>query len=105
MKTTKLDNDTQYGSAANGSQVGSGFDVEIKRAGSRFALLNVIELATKDEWLGMVSVEADEDLQSLAVQIGQAPGDWLHDMEFKTDDDESDGWEDCAARWDAIEVA
>lgn len=103
MKTlTKINSndDTQYGSAGNGLQVGSGFDVVVKRESTDTALVNVIQVATKREWLTEYSVEPEEDLQALAVRIGNAPmfgdGGWASQ--------DSDEWDHYAERWDAIEV-
>ena len=102
MTKPKLDisNDVEYGSAANGTQVGSGYDADIKRESDSVALVNVTEVASRKEWLGDLPVEADENLQALAVLIAQAPGDWLHEL-ARSDED---GWSAYAKRWDAIGV-
>lgn len=93
-------NDIEYGSAANGTHVGSGFDVAIKRESRSTALLNIISIADRQEWLGQIDVEPDQDLQRLAVEIGNCPGDWLAGLAER----DTPKWDAFAERWDAIEV-
>jgi hypothetical protein len=98
------DNDFEYGSAINGHEVGSGFDVHIKRESPSTALLSVIELMSKTEYLGPIDVQDDDNLQQLAVDIGCCPGDWISDLPSNDPDDETEGWDEYAERWNAIKV-
>ena len=91
-------NDNQYGFAANGRQVGSGYDVEIKRESRDVAIVCVTNLATKEEWMTLLDVEAHTDLQALACQIGQCPGAELGGMPS------ADDWDACVDRWNNIEL-
>ena len=81
MKNTRL--------AANGTDVGSGYDVEIRRTGRTSAIACVTNLATKDEWMQELEPEPEEDLQSLAVKIGNCPGlgsdGWIKDTDWDTE--------------------
>jgi hypothetical protein len=104
--TVQYENNTEYGTAANGTDVGSGFDVTVKRESKSIAMVNVISLSTKTEWLGPVDIDVDQDLQLLAVDIGNCPGPWLEEMACDDDDDDQnlDDWNAYADRWNAIEV-
>lgn len=102
-KTTIIQahDDTQYGSAANGHQVGSGFDVDVKRESGRTALVLVTGLATGDCWLTELEVEPQEDLQALAVHIGNCPN--FGDGDYVCPEDEEE-WEALHERWEAISL-
>lgn len=97
-KTIQRSNDTEYGSAANGRQIGSGYDVEIKRESKNTALICVTHLPTKEEWMTILDVEPEQDLQALACQIGQCPSAELDGFPF------IDDWDMCVDRWNAIKV-
>ena len=100
MNSVKSSDDTQYGSVGNGLQVGSGYDVTIKRESETTALVSVEKVGTDNEWLAEIEVEADTDLQAEAKRIGQCPSAECYGMVSP----ESDEWSDIAGRWDAIEV-
>lgn len=101
--TINSSSEIEYGRVGNGLQVGSGFDVTVRRESHHTALVNVIDLASKTEWLGAVDVEPTDNLQELAKEIGNCPGPWVHG--FACDDPESDDdWDDMAARWNLLEV-
>lgn len=93
--------DHDYGSAANGLQVGSGFDVEVRRTGAATALACVTRVASGGEWMMELDVTPKADLQALAVKIGNCPE--LGSEGWIADSDEE--WGELAARWDAIEFA
>jgi len=104
MKHTTIarNNDKEYGVAANGTHVGNGYDVIIKRVNNHTALLNVMGLASKVEWLGEIDVDENQNLQALAVEIGNCHGPWINSLTSNYSETES--WDMLAARWDAIEV-
>jgi hypothetical protein len=93
---------TEYGNAVNGINVGSGFDVIIKRESRFTAVLNVISLPSKTQWLGPIGVGADQDLQALAVEIGNCPGPWLNDL--PSDDPKTPWyvWNAVVERWNRL---
>ena len=99
----KLAANTETGRAANGTThhgitVGSGFDAIVKRESKNLALVNVMTPNREGDWLGVLDVEADEDLQELAIRIASHP-DFSSGELF---DDESAEWDDLAERWNAI---
>ena len=82
---------TNYGLAANGTDVGSGYDVEIRRTGRTSAIVCKTKLATKDEWmLELEDVEPEEDLQAIAISYGSCPSRgcdeyWIPDTDWDAD--------------------
>ncbi len=103
LKTISPEDKTQYGSVSNGLQVGSGWDVTVKRESKTLALVNVRSPNGNYDGLGVVEVETETDLQALATEIGNdphAPGY----CESAADGPEDDGWDEIAARWNAIGV-
>ena len=62
-----------HGDARNGSQVGSGWDVEFRRIGPNEALVNIMRPDESEDYLCYWPVEPDEDLQALAVKVGNCP--------------------------------
>ena len=72
---------TEYGSAANGTHVGSGYDVEIEIEDRELAHATITHLASKRTWSDIISIDPGEDLQKLAVEIGNNPGPWIEEME------------------------
>lgn len=103
MTTIERNNDIHYGAVFNGGAVGSGYDVTIKREDDSTAIVSVEKVGTKMEWLVEIDVDADQDLQSLAKQIGQCPSAELEGSDMIEPDDED--WSDLAERWDAITFA
>jgi|GEM_PF-5387572 len=91
--------DTQYGYAGNGTHVGSGFDVQIKRESRNFALVNITSPNGDEDLLAVLDVEPSQDLQLLAIEIGNNHG------EIDGFDSESEEWDELAERWDAIAVS
>lgn len=90
----------QYGSASNGRHVDSGYDVEIKRESTSFAIVNVMSPNGDIDELDVIDVDADTNLQMLAVEIGNCPSAALPDRI----DSDDEGWNALADRWNRIKV-
>lgn len=101
MKNTKIDrtNDIDYGSAANGTQIGSGYDVKIKRESANVAIILISKLSTKEEWMTTLDIEPDQDLRALACKIGQCPSAELGGLPTAED------WDVSVDRWNAIAIS
>jgi hypothetical protein len=62
--------------------------------------VNITSLRDGRDYLGVLDVDVDQDLQALAVSVANHPdfpSGWLFEPE-------ADEWEGLANRWDAIEV-
>jgi hypothetical protein len=97
-KSVQASDKTQYGCATNGMEVGNGFDCVIVRESARFAIVNIMTPSGSMDELGVLDVEPDTDLQELAVECANCPGD------VETFNGDSDEWDELAERWNAIEV-
>lgn len=93
-------NNIEYGTAANGLNVGSGWDCDVKRLSRDEALVNVMRPNGSEDYLVRIDVESDEDLQDLAISYAQCP--YIHETGYLTPED--DGWSELAKLWDSIEV-
>jgi hypothetical protein len=99
MNGTMNANSTGY--AYNGGTVGNGYDVIIKRESDRVALVNIIHVSSKTEYLGELYVEHDTDLQAMAVRVGNMPGTYMAYCGC-SESEEDDGWDDYADRWNCL---
>lgn len=104
--TTQTTSDQHFASVGNGSTydgvtVGSGWDVTIKRESDTVALVNATRVSDRDDdHLAEVEIDAETNLQRLAVQYATHPHPPNAIGDTVTVDDER--WDDLAARWDAI---
>jgi hypothetical protein len=102
-KTVSRSNDADYGSVANGTQVGSGYDVEVKRMSPTEAIVNVMTPTGSEDFLTLIEVEPDTDLQELALEYGRFPN--FSEVDYVSrEDDPDDQWDDLAATWNSINV-
>jgi hypothetical protein len=109
MTTIKATDDTQYGSAANGRQVGSGYDCEVKRLTDHQAIACVSSVGTDREWMCLCDVEPDTNLQQIAIEIARCPELGNEGWSFNQEEDaailpEDDGWDRLAERWNDVTV-
>lgn len=103
LPMNKTSDNTQYGSAANGltydgHTVSNGWDCTVKRESKHTALVNVTSPDRQQDFLGELEVEADRDLQELAVETADHPefsAGWLYS-------EDADEWESLANRWNAL---
>lgn len=95
--------DINYGSAANGmtyngQTVGSGWDCSIRRESPTTAIANFMTPNRGQDRLVEIEVEADQDLQALAVSYASHPAG-PHVFEAGAVNDENERWPDLAGRW------
>lgn len=98
--------DTNYGSAANGMTyngltVGSGWDCTIRRESETTAIANFMTPNRQRDVLVEIEVEAEQDLQALAVSYASHPAG-PHAFEFDAVSDGDDRWDDLADRWNRL---
>lgn len=92
------------GQTYNGTTVGSGYDCRLivtghSVDGDTLAVGCITQLATKREWLMDLRYPEGSDLQRAAVLMAQNPP---HDEPgLMVSDDDEQGWEPLAERWDA----
>jgi hypothetical protein len=102
-KTLKRRNDNHYGTVSNGLSytvnitINGGYDVDVKRASTKEALVKLTQVGSGDQFLATIEIHANTDLQSLAAQIALAP--FYHLGELDADD-----WDVLIERWNAIEL-
>lgn len=84
--------------AANGQQIGAGYDCTIRRESATTALVNLTTPDGRGDWLFEIQVDPGQDLQAEAIAIGGNPVDWM----FQGTDSDGEGWPDMIERWNAL---
>jgi hypothetical protein len=98
---------TTYGSAANGMTysgrtVGSGWDCTIRCESHDTALVNFVRPNRSEDYLAVIDIEPDADLQALAIDMASHPAGPHIDGLGAVCETDGDAWDAIADRWNAL---